>query len=353
MDSMGKPFHNSVASTLQARLAVPYGRNECNARKNESDRSKHLLPANPFKMGKNGKEERLRDVVCIAHKMRTQKLVDANLDYLRNGQGHPIAGGRTGENVLKSEEFKRQSIETHVKKKKASFKGVRGEEPVRKWHGEAEKYIKEVYNNYIWAYDEPVKEQEWISELRALVVRTRAGWHTHLLCACRERHQAQPECHGDALSQIVQQLAAEGERPTVDGSRPDSTAAGKRPECGSPAGRAPQRTMTVDPHAAGRLLRHTGVREQQQQPGTSAAPQTSSDDGDGTNESPNSEEESLEWPADEGGISDLEGESVRRRRARWSLGGMRARRAASGEQRRRRQRPHGAWLHGQASWHAS
>ena len=79
-------------------------------------------------------EERLRDVVCVAHRMRTRKLVDANLDYLRNGQGVPIARGRTGENVLKSEEFKRQSIETHVKKKKASFKGVRGEEPVDKWH---------------------------------------------------------------------------------------------------------------------------------------------------------------------------------------------------------------------------
>jgi len=158
----------------------------------------HAL-ANPFKMGRSGKEEHLRDVVCVAHKMRTQKLVDANLDYLRNGQGVPIARGRTGENVLKSEEFKRQSIETHVKKKKASFKGVRGEEPVRKWHKEAEQYIREVYDSYIWTYDEPEKEQEWISELRALVVRTRAGWHTHLLCACRERHQAQPECHGDAL----------------------------------------------------------------------------------------------------------------------------------------------------------
>ena len=160
--------------------------------------------------------------------------------------------------------------------------------------------------------------QEWISELRALVVRTRAGRHTHLLCACRERHQAQPECHGDALSQIVQQLAAEGERPTVDGSRPDSTAAGKRPTCGSQAGRAPQRTMTIDPHAAGRLIRHAGVREQQQPPGTSAAPQTSSDDGDNTNESPDSEEEeSLQWPADEGGISDLEGESQC-----WTLTGI-------------------------------
>ena len=69
--------------------------------------------ANPFKMGRSGKEERLRDVVCVAHRMRTQQLVDANLDYLRNGQGVPIAHGRTAENVLASEEFKRQSIETY------------------------------------------------------------------------------------------------------------------------------------------------------------------------------------------------------------------------------------------------
>ena len=79
--------------------------------------------------------------------MRTRKLVDANLDYLRNGQGVPIAHGRTAENVLASEEFKRQSIETHMKKKKASFKGVRGEEPVDKWHSEAEQYIREVYSS--------------------------------------------------------------------------------------------------------------------------------------------------------------------------------------------------------------
>ena len=174
--------------------------------------------ANPFKMGDSGKEERLRDVVCLAHRMRTQKLVEANLNYLRNGQGVPIAHGRTGESVLASEEFKRECIETHMKKKKATFKGVRGKEPTDKWRGEAEQYAREVHSNYIWAYDQPEKEQEWISELRALVVRTRADRHTHLLCACRERHQAQPECHGDALSQIVQQLAAEGERTTVDGS---------------------------------------------------------------------------------------------------------------------------------------
>ena len=109
--------------------------------------------------------------------------------------------------------------------------------------------------------------------------------------------------------------------------------------------------MTIDPHAAGRLIRHAGVREQQQPPGTSAAPQTSSDDGDSTNESPNSEEEeSFERPADEGGISDLEGESVD--------GGEPA---GASEECEHDAQPmansdaadsdptHGAWLHDQAS----
>ena len=125
--------------------------------------------------------------------MRTQKLVDANLDYLRNGQGVPIAHGRTGENVLASEEFKRQSIETHVKKKKASFKGVRGEEPVRKWHKEAEQYIREVYNSYIWAYTTSPRRSRSGSQSceRWSCARVRAGTRTCSAHAARDTRLSQ------------------------------------------------------------------------------------------------------------------------------------------------------------------